>query len=206
MIERRWDSLLAYLKTTAFSFRPDYFFSLYWLARNTTKRSTIVEIGCHRGDSTLCLALGAEETDSHVVSIDPVFRNGEIHVGDAHSEVGHMYTSTYPSVMDRLIQWGLAQRVTIIPEYSFNVLPTWGDTPLSLLVVDGEHTYDAIQKDCAWLAKIPTGGRAAFDDWFDIIEQSVKDYIRDRSEWCILHESTHGHLANGFNLTVLEKK
>ncbi len=201
----RWDALLAYLQRTAVAYRPDYFFSLYYLASHCPPHSTIVEIGCHKGDSTLCLALAADETDSHVVTIDPVFVTGEVHVEDEYSRKGHTYTSDFTGLSSRLLYWGLIHRVSVVPAYSADVLQLWGTRPIHLLIVDGEHTMKAVREDCWWLLKIPKGGRAAFDDWFAEIEQTVKEFLATAPGWQMMHESTQGHWPNGFNLTYLER-
>ena len=201
-----WEQLRGYLKQTAFDDRGDYYYSLYHLATLLPKHSPIVEIGCHRGDSTLCLALGAKETESHVITIDPIFQTGSITVPDEHHQSGNSYAASLSEMMKRFLTCGLITQVTVIPDYSHHVLPLWpNDLSIGLLVVDGEHTYTAIQRDCLWLEKIRMGGYAAFDDWFHEIELSVKDYVKEKPEWIFLHESTQGHRPDGFNLTYLRR-
>ena len=199
--------LLSFIKKTSLygEIREDYLFSCYYVATQLAQFSTIIEIGCYGGDSTLALALGAKETNSHVYTIDPVFISGSIIVKDEHNKDGNTYEAGLDHTAKRFQDAGLADYITIVPDFSEHYQSVWDKGSIHLLLVDGEHTYGAIQQDCRWMEHMPVGGLAAFDDWFKEIEQSVKDYVRDKQEWVFLHESTMGHLVNGFNLTVLQK-
>ena len=188
------------------AFRPDYLFSIYHLTALLPQPFTAVEIGCYKGDSTMALLAGIGDECSKIFSIDPVFIDGEILVPDEHNKDGILYKSTPHEVKNRLTRVGDQSRVSLIPEYSNDFLKKWPyGQVIDYLLVDGAHTYEAVQLDCQWMEFVKLGGIAAFDDWFAEISLSVHDYVASRPEWVFLHESTNGHLPNGFNLTTLRK-
>lgn len=58
----------------------------------------------------------------------------------------------------RLTAW------TIRPDYSYNVAPSWFE-PIGFLLIDGDHTYDAVAQDFRdWYGKVLPGGVIAFHD------------------------------------------
>lgn len=203
-----FSEILTEIQKDSVGYRPDYLFSIYYLTTLLPQPFTVVEIGCHRGDSTISLAAGARHPDSKIYSIDPVFTAGSVRVPDEHQKNGHIYESSEELVMGRLKKFNLGEFVTLIPGYSWDVLPGWEEQHKEwpdLILVDGEHTYGAIQRDCQWMEIVKPGGLAAFDDWFFEIKKSVEDYIQARPEWQMIHESIYGPWPNGFNLTFLRK-
>lgn len=170
--------------------RPDYLVSLYKYVQMLPKPALIVEIGCYRGDSTIMMACGIRGTNSHLVTIDPVFQTGEVWVPDVNLPYMGHYGSSLVGLMNRISQCGLDGYISIIPDYSWNVLARWDGRPIDLLFIDGEHTHEAAKKDTEWMQFVKAGAWAAWDDWMEPIERAVMEYVSVHPEWQLIHKST----------------
>lgn len=184
--------------------RPDYFASLYTYAHNLEESPLIVEIGTYFGSSAIVMAHAVREKRGHVISIDPALRKEGAQVIDED----HLPAKFFASPIHEICQDISAQRldgyITLIPDYSEGVLARWDDREISMLFVDGAHTYKEVAKDCQWMPHVKPGGYAVFDDWLAGVERAVKEYIADKPEWKMVYESTqqrHGHYC----VTILQK-
>lgn len=184
--------------------RPDYLASLYKYCRDLLPNGAlVVEIGTYLAESTVVMGHALKQHGGRLITIDPVFMTGEYISPDAHNKQGNHYRSTVLDFERKIRANRLHPYVSMIPTFSENVLSEW-DCPIDAVVVDGEHTYQAIQHDCGWLRWVKPGGYAIFDDWFNEIERSVKDFISDKPEWTILHESTW-KATEEYCVTILQK-
>jgi hypothetical protein len=187
--------------------RHDYLRSLWHYAGFVPENGVILEIGCYRGDSTLALLCGSHPS-VQVFTVDPIFKTGSIHYPDCNNPDGITLSSDFNVLQERLRVAGekcgcdFLTRFFALPYRSAEMLQEWGHgiflgdprarwgSQLDLLLVDGEHSYEALKVDCQWMEHIGVGGHAAFDDWMEPIERAVREYIATRPEWSILHEST----------------
>ncbi len=121
-------------------------------------RRTIVEIGSYRGKSAAMLALGSAPA-GHVTAIDPHIRAEGAGTTAYCADDEHAFRQT----MDRL---GLAARVTHIVKASADARPDWPDTPIDLLWIDGDHSYEAVRRDLEdWAPLVRPGGILAAHDY-----------------------------------------
>lgn len=126
-------------------------------------RRTILEIGSYRGKSCAMLALGsaadASTPPGHVTAIDPHMRAegaGATAYCDEDERVFH-------ETMARL---GVADRVTHIVKTSADARPDWPDTPIDLLWIDGDHSYEGVKRDLTdWAPLVTPGGILACHDY-----------------------------------------
>lgn len=171
--------------------RPDYLASLYFYAKVLKPRCLIVEIGTGSGMSTLVMAHSIKEKGGHIITIDPSYQDGGSIFGDAHHGSFHGEFS-YDVFMKRQAQDKIEGVITLIPDFSFNVLTRWNDYRygIDLLFIDGAHTYDDVSRDCGFFDYVKPEGLCAVDDWFFEIETAVRDYIKNKPEWIIDYEST----------------
>jgi len=99
---------------------------LYKYAKqNTEKGNTILEIGRYWGGSTLLLAVATHNSDVNVVSVDVV--------EGCHD----------PDVDDWLNDYEEKDRIDIRVDNSWAM----ENIPLSMLFVDGDHSYEGVKKD-----------------------------------------------------------
>ena len=170
--------------------RPDFLGSLYTYAVKLPDNSLIVEIGTNQAQSTIAMACAIRGTNSRIITIDPVFRTGEVWVRDAHWKGSGCYESNIRDVLNKITAAGLDGIVSIVPDYSFNVLTRWDGRMIDLLHVDGAHTYNDVLRDCDWMQFVKPGRWAAFDDWIAPVERAVIEYVSGHPEWQLLHKST----------------
>ena len=117
--------------------------------------SRIVEIGSHRGRSTLVLA-GAPG-HPRVTAIDP-FVTGRLFDG----------TAARRDLRSNLHRAGVEDRVDLLEERSGSVRRRWS-TPVALVYVDGKHDHWTCLDDLRWEAFLPPGGTLLVHDAFSSI-------------------------------------
>lgn len=126
-------------------------------------RDTILEIGSYRGKSAAFLALGSTSKrgsgGGHVTAIDPHLASegaGTTNYNDEDEAVFHR-------TMERL---GVQDRVTHIVKLSHDARPDWPDTPIDLLWIDGDHSYEGCLTDLVdWADLVSPGGILACHDY-----------------------------------------
>lgn len=110
---------------------------LYRLAGEADPAGTIVEIGSWHGRSTIWLAAGAVTgRGAPVVAVDP-------HTGTHLRSDG---ASTEPVLRENLARAGLANQVEIVVATSEVAAADWS-RPISLLWIDGDHSYESALRD-----------------------------------------------------------
>lgn len=183
--------------------RPDYLASLYTYVKRLLHPALIVEIGCYRGESTVVMGHAIRGTKSHIVTIDPAYHPEGADYPDVHH--GDLYQNlSWWALMENIKRQKLEGYITLVPDYSHNVLQRWDGRAIDMLFIDGSHSYESVLKDCEWMAHVKPGGICAVDDWFAEIEAGVRDSISDKPQWHILHESTHEKTGD-YCVTLLQK-
>lgn len=127
---------------------------LWSLARNVRRGGNIVEIGSHKGRSTVVLGLAAQAVGARVTAIDP-FVDGPMFGGQATRTLfeGHIREA------------GLADTVDLLPVPSRQARRTWVG-PIDFLYIDGKHDYWSVVDDLRWLSRLAPGARVAIHDSF----------------------------------------
>lgn len=144
---------------------------LYELAREAGARGPCLEIGSYCGKSTLYLGLGCRERGAVLFSIDH-------HRGSEEQQPGEEYFA--PELFDeregRIDTFRLFRRTiekacledTVVPIVSCSdvVARAWS-TPLSLVFIDGGHSYRAAFNDyLSWVSHVMPGGYLVVHDIF----------------------------------------
>ncbi|ODS30006.1 MAG: translation elongation factor P [Candidatus Scalindua rubra] len=130
---------------------------LYELAKNTLDHC-IVEVGSYRGRSTV--ALGRGSLDGGMVPVYAI---------DPHEEfTGILGGSFGPADRGAFFQTMLATScyhvVRLINLSSEQLSPNWNQK-ISLLWIDGDHSYEGVKRDFdCWLPHLTLGTFIAFDD------------------------------------------
>jgi predicted O-methyltransferase YrrM len=123
-------------------------------ATKTALDSAVVEIGSHRGRSTIMLAAGSP---SRVTAVDPFVPDWRYGRPD-----------TMASFKANLAAAGLADRVRLLAESSLAVRRRWTE-PIGLLYIDGKHDYWTVSDDLRWAEFVVPGGRVLVHDAFSSI-------------------------------------
>lgn len=121
----------------------------------------VVEIGSHRGRSTIALGLGSQRGGSvPVYAVEP-------HV-PFRGVLGKEFGPYDKAEFFRNVSFaGVGEVVFLINLKSEDSAKAW-DRPISLLWIDGDHTYEAVKTDCAcWEPFVKTNGLIAFHDTGD---------------------------------------
>ncbi|MEM9083164.1 MAG: class I SAM-dependent methyltransferase [Planctomycetota bacterium] len=149
------------------------------LYRGAQGKQTIVEIGSFRGKSCVVMALGSQEVGGHVTAIDPHLSLDPVGDTDYNAEDLEVFNTT-------IEKWGVADRVTHIVERSHEARANWKDTPIDLLWIDGDHSYEGVKLDLDdWSDLVSPGGLIACHDythresvrqaWSETIERGGND-------------------------------
>ena len=144
---------------------------LYELAREAARRGPCLEIGSYCGRSSAYLGFGCREAGGILFSIDH-------HRGSEEQQPGHEYfdpdlldaatgrIDTLPFLRRTLLELSLEETVVPIISRSEVVSRFW-TTPLSLIFIDGGHTFAAVFADyCGWISHIMPAGYLVIHDIF----------------------------------------
>ena len=125
------------------------------------KPHLFVELGTYWGTSffTFCQAVKDESLQTRCVAIDTWA--GDEHTGeygdDVFATVNGLCDSKYQSVNTELIR-----------SYFIEAVNSFADNSISLLHIDGLHTYEAVSEDFkSWLPKLENNGVVLFHDIAD---------------------------------------
>jgi predicted O-methyltransferase YrrM len=157
---------------------------LYILARCRADRDrSVLEIGSYQGRSAcvLAAALRDETPAAHVISVDP---HGDV---SQHRDIVRLNVETTGEVV-RLIQ---------IQDSAENLGTLFAPDAVSMVFVDGDHSYDAVARDieCAdrWLR---AGGWIVFHDYWP--QEHVKYEVEPRLIETVRAIRDSGILATGY--------
>jgi predicted O-methyltransferase YrrM len=119
--------------------------------------STAVEIGSHRGRSTVVLAAALQERGGHLVAIDP-FVEGRLFGGSRTRDDFERSVATA----------GVGDAVELVQEYSTRARTSWTRN-FDLLYIDGKHDYWTLSDDLQWRVHLPDGAPVLVHDCFSSI-------------------------------------
>jgi predicted O-methyltransferase YrrM len=170
------DGLLLTGRIGGWSYRQDLAL-LYQLAAQVPGDGVVVEIGSHKGMSTITLAKGVEHGgDGPVHTVDP-------HTGDRQAlEWGGVDEILSEQDFKRNIsEAGLEDSVIGYTTTSNALAEQWTGKPIRLLFIDGWHSYDAVTDDIRnWAPLLTKRGVVVIDDYYNYDEvRSAVDDQRD---------------------------
>ena len=145
---------------------------LYELAVSASSLGPCLEIGSYCGKSTLYLGTGVRDGGGQLFALDH-------HRGSEEHQVGQEYhdpdlydaelerMDTLPALRRTLHRAGLEDVVIPLVAGSRDAGRFWG-TPLSLVFIDGGHSFEAALTDYrTWVRHICQGGYLAIHDIFE---------------------------------------
>lgn len=119
--------------------------------------ATAVEIGSHKGRSTVVLGTALRGRGGRLIAIDP-FVDGRLFGG----------SSTRADFERHVSLAGLDDTVELVSDYSTRLRPDW-DRPFDLLYIDGKHDFWTVSDDLRWRAHLPAGAPVLVHDCFSSI-------------------------------------
>lgn len=116
----------------------------------------MIEIGSYMGESTQIFA--SSQGFNHIIAIDPL---------DGYEEFSEMFKYDWKTVEKEFkINTRYFDNITLLKDYSYNVVDTIEDNSQHLVYIDGDHSYDSVKKDIElFLPKIKEGGIIAGHDF-----------------------------------------
>ena len=170
--------------------RRGFLTSLYRYCEMLPRPCRVVEIGTYRGCSAAIMACALRGTGSQIICIDPVFETGERWCADSCPEKRVRYASELRNVVNRWSRMGVSHMISVIPTDSASALWRWDGSPIDLVLVDGEHSREAVTVDSGWSKFVRPGGYVAYDDWIEEVRSAAMEYFKDKPEWELLYQST----------------
>ena len=145
---------------------------LYEIAKEASKNGPCLEIGSYCGKSSIYLGTACRNNNSILFSIDHHRGSEEQQPGEEYfdpelydSRIGCL--STFEEFRRTLTRARLEDIVVPIVAHSEVVARAW-TIPLSLVFIDGGHSYDSVYTDYkCWAGHIIPGGYLAIHDIFD---------------------------------------
>ena len=124
----------------------------------------MVEVGSFRGKSAVSLWTGAKNRE---LRLEPAVYCVEPHAKFRGIYGGEFGPEDRKAFYQNMIETGAYESVALLNQSSETLGPGW-NRPLSLLVIDGDHTYDGVRRDFEnWERHVVPGGRIVFDDAAD---------------------------------------
>ncbi|MEC9373784.1 MAG: class I SAM-dependent methyltransferase [Planctomycetota bacterium] len=149
-----------------------------FLLTRSQGRKTIVEIGSYRGKSTVLLALGCADVQGKVTAIDPHMpAPGCSIVFDEEDERVLRETIRKHGVADRVDHWVMT---------SVEARPKWGETPIDMLWIDGDHSEEGVRTDLEhWAPLVRVGGIVAGHDYThrEGVKRAWDAYVGKDDRW-----------------------
>jgi predicted O-methyltransferase YrrM len=129
------------------------------LARTSPANTSIVEIGSYRGRSTIALALGSlSSSKNRVYAIDP-------HVEFTGVFGGHFGPEDQALLYKNIVRANVGEIVSVVSLSSQAASKAWSSRTVSLLWLDGDHSYSAVRDDYdAWSPFLISDAVIAFHD------------------------------------------
>jgi predicted O-methyltransferase YrrM len=145
--------------------------ALYHYALNASTHGPVLEVGSYCGKSTIYLGCAAQKNNSVVFAVDH-------HRGSEEHQLGEEYhdSDLYdPSIalMDTFKEFRKNMRAaqledTVVPVVSSSkTAARYWHTPLSMVFIDGGHSFAAAEADYrSWAVHVQIGGILAIHDLF----------------------------------------
>lgn len=164
--------------------------TLFELARALPhERPLAVEIGCWQGKSSVCLGRGLRGKNTpRLVCIDPFDASGDQQSSDVYQRRADAVGGPLRSAFEHnLAEVGVRELVDVRPGYSQDLAEEFRE-PIDLLFLDGDHSFDAIQRDYRdWSPKVRAGGFLVMHDVVHPVHEGprrvVEEMIKQDPTW-----------------------
>lgn len=145
--------------------------ALYQYALQASTQGPILEVGSYCGKSTIYLGCAAQHNDSVVFAVDHHRGSEEHQFGEEYHD-GDLYDASI-QLMDTFKEFRKNMRAanledTVVPIVaSSKATARYWHTPLSMVFIDGGHSFAAAEMDYrSWAVHVQIGGILAIHDLF----------------------------------------
>ncbi|MFH2093070.1 MAG: class I SAM-dependent methyltransferase [Pseudomonadota bacterium] len=144
---------------------------LYEISLMAAQNGPVLEIGSYCGKSAYIIGTACQEKDSILFSIDHHRGSEEQQPGEEYFDMDLFDSAitrinTFPFFQDTLRRTALKETVVPIVAPSMVAGKMW-KTPISMLFIDGGHSFDAVHTDfLTWAYHIKPGGFLVIHDVF----------------------------------------
>nr|WP_300464524.1 class I SAM-dependent methyltransferase [Desulfobacula sp.] len=144
---------------------------LYRIALTASEQGPIIEIGSYCGKSAYIIGKACKANNAILYSIDHHKGSEEQQPDEAYFDPdlfdpGVSRINTFPFFQETIIHTGLEDTVVPIVAPSRTAGKMWA-TPISMLFIDGGHSFDAVQGDyLTWACHIHVNGFLVIHDIF----------------------------------------
>ena len=154
--------------------------ALFRMARAVPHGQCIVELGSWFGRSAILLGGGSlTGTGAPVFAVDLFSASGfskevyEERVGEAARE----YLERFQQNMRTA---GLEQKVTAIRSATAELGENWTGSPVGLLFIDADHSYEGVSRDWAsWKGRLAAAARVVFHDYENPAFEGVTRFVNE---------------------------
>lgn len=160
--------------------RPDWAASLYDFANELPENCRILEIGAMLGGSAVAMALTVKDRGGLVYSIDPGFLHKDYWTDEYKQD---QILGNVERYLAYSVQYDVAGYVVPIPGLSKDILSKWDGRLFDMLLIDGEHAYEAVKIDVQWEQYLKPTATIVFDDWIEGVEEAAMEYLSPKKEW-----------------------
>jgi len=162
--------------------------------QNMPAKSTIVEIGVHKGDFSARILKNARP--KKLILIDPwkYFESDEYsqsHYGGGRQSQSQM-DERYEGVLRRFGHEIEAGLVEVKRSFSYDAANAFSDEEIDCVYIDGDHSYEGVKRDIdAFFPKVRRGGLIFGDDyvlgqwWRDGVCRAFHERLAEGE--CIIH-------------------
>lgn len=130
----------------------------------------VVEIGVYGGASLLSIVESCQKTNTHLYGIDPWEKIETGNGAFLSEDKKKVYRSSIKKVrinLEKIIEAELyGDTITLVHDFSKNVVGRFEDNSVDIVLVDGCHSYDGVYEDLSlWMPKVKDGGSMWGDDF-----------------------------------------
>lgn len=173
------------------------------LAETVDSDPCIVEIGSFKGKSTCWLAAGCKRRGAGTVTAIDHFQGSPEHQKGGIEETPEVveHIGTRPAFETHINRYQLGDVVTVRQGQSWDT-SGW-DRPISMLFIDGDHSYDGTKRDFeAWSPFVKPGGLVCFHDFGNKlyllgVTRFIVDEIYPKYEFALKVDSMVGFFMPG---------
>jgi hypothetical protein len=134
------------------------------------ERTTMIELGCYMGESTMLFA--ASNIFDKIYTIEP-------HEG--HEIFSENYGYSWELVKEQFeINTRYFDNISLISDYSHNVVDRFKDNSIDFIYIDANHSYESVKQDLIlYYPKVKQGGYIGGHDYHEIIWPEVVTAIHE---------------------------